>query len=299
MLKHHANTRKHSASDTRTVAASRDSTGETSGVRVSDRIKRRVSSQAQVADVTEQECTVCRKVFRPDDMSTHMRVHSEFRCETCGARFKQEDSLLRHRQQQHSKKVRFFCDFCKKSYLRRDRLQVHRNEHLYGHFDCALCQKGYNSKQGLIEHVRRMHTKREPAGKCSICEKEFATTRELVRHERRHSHCHQCKLCGKLIAKHGMKRHLAMHAAARPFKCTQCDKAYTTKNKLTEHIELKHSGRKMHECYVCGAGFTHKLMRDSHMLSHSTGKKLFDCETCGARFIYEANLRLHRQQQHS
>ena len=144
-----------------------------------------------------------------------------------------------------------------------------------------------------------MHTKREPAGKCSICEKAFATTRELVRHERRHSECHQCKLCGKLIAKHIMERHLATHAAARPFKCTRCDKAYTIKNRLSQHIELKHSGRKMHECYVCGAGFTHKLMRDSHMLSHSTGKKLFDCETCGARFIYEANLRLHRQQQHS
>ena len=86
---------------------------------------------------------------------------------------------------------------------------------------------------------------------------------------------------------------------ARPFKCTQCDKAYTSKSSLTEHIERKHSdGKTAHECPVCGAGFVRGCMRDSHMLSHSAGK-LFDCETCGARFMYEANLRRHLQQQHS
>ena len=263
------------------------------------------SVSGAAAAAMKQECTVCGKVFREECMSTNMMRHSaekRFHCETCGARFKHQANLRSH-VQKHSNPYRFSCEICEKKFSRKSHLQVHMNTHSAGgHFECDLCQKVFSNKVALRTHVRRLHTKCEAVGQCSICKKGFPTAFKLARHERRHSERHVCRLCGKLIAKDDMSRHLATHTAEQSFKCPHCDKTYTRKNNLTEHIKQKHSeAKKAHECHVCGAGFMRRYTRDNHMLSkHSDDDTVknsglrrkpitlkFACNFCDKRF--EAN----------
>lgn len=63
-------------------------------------------------------------------------------------------------------------------------------------------------------------------------------------------------------------------AGERPFKCTQCDKAFNQKSALQVHM-VKHTGKKPFKCEVCGIRFTQKSNMKHHMKrSHGHGEQL-------------------------
>ena len=46
-----------------------------------------------------------------------------------------------------------------------------------------------------------------------------------------------------------------VHEGQRPYKCEQCDKAFTRKRYLTGHVLVVHEGKKPWECDICHQGF--------------------------------------------
>ena len=53
-------------------------------------------------------------------------------------------------------------------------------------------------------------------------------------------------------------------AGERPYKCTECQKAFTQKNTLIIHMK-KHSGEKNYECEHCGTSFVQKGNLKTHI----------------------------------
>lgn len=61
-------------------------------------------------------------------------------------------------------------------------------------------------------------------------------------------------------------------AGERPFKCTQCDKAFNQKSALQVHM-VKHTGKKPFKCELCSIRFTQKSNMKHHMKrSHGYGE---------------------------
>lgn len=66
------------------------------------------------------------------------------------------------------------------------------------------------------------------------------------------------------ILKHQLGLSLCFNAGERPFKCTQCDKAFNQKSALQVHM-VKHTGKKPFKCEMCSIRFTQKSNMKHHM----------------------------------
>ena len=77
----------------------------------------------------------------------------------------------------------------------------------------------------------------------------------------------------------------------RPFKCTECDKAFKANCQLTVHIR-KHTGERPFQCSTCSKAFMSKPDLKLHLRVHS-GERPFQCDECQKTFIFKASLKLH------
>lgn len=77
------------------------------------------------------------------------------------------------------------------------------------------------------------------------------------------------------------------------FKCTECDKAYTSPANLTIH-QYSHSGVKPYKCQFCDRGFTKTVALNSHLAIH-TGKRPYLCSECGRGFTSTSILNQHKK----
>lgn len=138
-----------------------------------------------------------------------------------------------------------------------------------------------------------------------------------------------CDICGK---QHGCRSaleiHYRSHTKHRPFKCEICDKAFTTRGNMKQHI-LTHKPEEIqwsaqiekttpsqvpsptrseiaaassvdnkklggrHQCHVCLKGFSSSSAVQIHLRTH-TGDRPFKCPDCGKAFTTKGNLKVHQ-----
>ena len=175
-----------------------------------------------------------------------------------------------------SKPLAFKCGHCAKAYVRNADLKRHiitahkqskivedwefrKNEEELDLFDnpfidkrqseqefqnnhcCDLCNLSFSNSNSLSKHIISVHDplKKEPeVFKCTKCPKVFEHINGLNLHNQ------------------------SVHEGIR-FKCQFCDKAYTTKYNVENHIRMNHSGIKdqpdmVYECDHCGKEFCRK-----------------------------------------
>lgn len=124
---------------------------------------------------------------------------------------------------------------------------------------------------------RRLKVKSETAEPSS-------TTRPKQRNE-------QCPICG-MIVKSKMKHHMLRHSdpTGQPFKCPQCDKSYSFKRTLADHIRQVHQHVR-HHCDLCGKEFVSRDVLRIHKKLHTNQEHR--CDLCGQVFQQRQYLRKH------
>ncbi len=124
---------------------------------------------------------------------------------------------------------------------------------------------------------------------CPQCDYKSYTKGNMTVHEKTHNPVKefQCKYCGKMLKRENMwKLHLAKHEGKLPFKCSKCEKAYTTLRMLEKHKETHSASRQQFECSKCSKIFLHKHSLEFHMDSHENLQR-WQCRHCGQGFNHK------------
>jgi uncharacterized Zn-finger protein len=141
-----------------------------------------------------------------------------------------------------------------------------------GDFKCYICEipTKHDSDVQLIEHMT-CHKGMLPY-KCPKCD-NWPTIKELRK----------------------LNNHLKMHA--QPIKCDFCDKRYSCRKTVNEHVRLVHSEKpEPVKCPKCDKLCSDQAKLNKHMVLH-TDK--FKCEICGKTFVTIAMLKRHQLQHKS
>nr|CAI5867015.1 unnamed protein product [Callosobruchus analis] len=152
--------------------------------------------------------------------------------------------------------------------------------------ECTQCTYKTTISKGLKEHLMAKHS--EIADRCIYCSKTFVRREPLDDHIiKTHpdfvtsvsSRVHECTKCTfKTTSTSQLRRHAVTHDTAGnriTIRCIYCNKTFTTKQKLDEHIIKTHPdfiasvSSKVHECTECTYKTTNNCHMKQHMVKHA------------------------------
>lgn len=104
---------------------------------------------------------------------------------------------------------------------------------------------------------------------------------------------YKCSLCNKAFTrKHTLSEHIkGIHLGQKPYKCSLCDKAFAGRQALNRHIRI-HSEEKTFKCNFCDRVFRRKYDFKNHERTH-TGEKPYICLFCRKMFAHSSYMAVH------
>ena len=219
-------------------------------------------------------CERCGKTVQQNSMKGHQssikcRFPLLFRCQTCGKKFRSQQSLKAH-EELH---VGFQCPFCPspqfryvaKAGLLRHLSVSHLKPEGFVEFNippdaerkyvCEKCNASYTTAEALKEHTIYHGI---PAFQCPDCPHKFFTNYQLFRHK---------------VKEHG--RYRVKLADGRTIMCHQCPSTFTSRSGYDRHKKVAHSETPSSVlCEVCGKSFIFRDLLSRHVRKvHGKNKK--------------------------
>nr|CAI5867006.1 unnamed protein product [Callosobruchus analis] len=256
------------------------------------------------------ECTECTyKTVFTRQLRRHMVNHPDVtgnhisnRCIHCNKTFKTKQKLDDHIIKKHPDFIAFVtskvheCTEC--TYKTTD--NSHLKQHMAKHPDvagnhipnrCIHCNKAFTTKKRLDDHIIKKHP-------------DFISSVSSKVHE-----CTECTY--KTTDNSNLEQHMAKHPDIAgnhiPNRCIHCNKAFTTKKRLDDHIIKKHPdfissvSSKVHECTECTYKTTDNSNLKQHMLKHPdiAGNHITNrCIHCNKTFTTKKRLDDHIMKKH-
>ena len=173
---------------------------------------------------------------------------NRFKCHICWKSSWHKDYLPNH-EGTHTGENPFQCDICKKLFAPTGNRDTHKRIYTREKpFQCNICGKYFTSRNGVSQHIKRIHTVRKKPFRCGICGKYFRTRMQVSVHKRIHTgeKPFQCDICKKAFSQIGnLDRHKLIHTGEKPFHCDICNTAFIKKSDLDRHTRTKSHCRQL------------------------------------------------------
>ena len=100
----------------------------------------------------------------------------------------------------------------------------------------------------------------------------------------------KCHICDRMFSiKKTLENHIeAVHGGKKPYKCEICDQCFTQSSGLSGHVQRVHEEKKI-KCSICGVMISKGYFK-VHMYSIHEGKKPFNCDICESSFAESTKL---------
>ncbi|VEN39100.1 unnamed protein product [Callosobruchus maculatus] len=253
-------------------------------------------------------CDNCEETFTNNvDFALHSLIHSndgKYACHMCNYRNVSKYHVEMH-VRAHEGSTKYKCEICGKAFI----ISTHAIEHKNFHtgekpFQCEICGKHFMFSWHLASHRRTSHYEiltGKPLVKfdCASCNKHYESASGLRRHNIKKHKANEidlsviCEICGKkLSSKEKLKFHIRTHTGYRPHACHVCPKSFSKKDQLIEHIRT-HTGEKPYVCKICGKGFAQRTPLKTHEKTHRFTEDVAACRVCNSVYRNKADLENH------
>ena len=271
-------------------------------------------------------CDICFKSLKNiKTLQRHKRVvhegkrptNPDKKCDVCDFTGESVTALRIHKEKMHPNAEPFKCDLCDYTSILKCRVRNHKSDvHKEKCNMCDICGRGFKSLPSLQKHVVRMHSNmsdHNPSHTCQECGKSFKNSTGLSSHilavhnsSEKGPREYVCDQCGKDFL---TKSHLAMHRyqihGQKFFICTLCERIFSVRKKLAEHIKNDHEKRGLTKCIYCcdkcDNAFETSFALDQHLQNAhgmSCAHRCYEHE-CEKSFVTRALLTAHMIEVHN
>ena len=215
--------------------------------------------------ITHDVCTECCKKFSTKySLNNHLLKHNggkQFICTVCNETFNRKDVLDDHLKLSHSDETKYIATLCDDA--EKDISCSSSASHSDSkHFVSAYVKSENEHSNSLENHYETL--KDEKPFVCGECEQIFRQKSSLDDHYR---YVHfVCPTCKKFFHnKQRLNSHILIHTGEKQFACSSCDRKFTRKSAVFDHmINVHNSEEKPYCCSECG----HKFLRKYRLVIH-------------------------------
>ena len=79
----------------------------------------------------------------------------------------------------------------------------------------------------------------------------------------------------------------------KSFKCSRCDKTFTTSFNMKKHIKTIHEGQRNYKCDSCGKSYKESGSLNFHIKTIHEGQRKYKCDSCEQPFNKLDSLKSH------
>ncbi|KFB45304.1 hypothetical protein ZHAS_00013250 [Anopheles sinensis] len=254
---------------------------------------------------TPYGCLYCEDVFSAKtELEKHRVDCNGYRCDGCGMNFMFMSGLKEHKCKASKSQKMHIVNLFTDSFAKYNRADPVR---------CTVCNEEFVRNASFSQHLERAHpTIAVILHCCDVCPQKF-TSLAIARKHRlshkksqsplKHSEANDCSVClmsfkfHQELLQHMEKAHAEVNIML--YRCSKCDRKFTTEAKLQKHDYNTHQGRQpKFFCSFCGRVFNKRIGLQDHENIHK-GLNEYRCFECNRHFSYKSSYDRHMQVVHN